>query len=146
MVTKYGIDSSKIEELAKQFKEAADNLAKNAEEGGCYRFCQYTISDNKIDKNVYIVLGWAPGYDEHEADKYYDEGYRLAVKVGYQSVDNIMQTDYDIDFNQVYDKETGDVYDTEIALYENTDFENVAKQIVADYNYVLSSWRSWAHD
>ena len=30
MVTKYGIDSSKTKELAKQFKEAADNLAENA--------------------------------------------------------------------------------------------------------------------
>ena len=61
-------------------------------------------------------------------------------------MNSMMQCDYDTDFNQVYDKETGDVYDTEIALYANTDFENVAKQIVADYNYVLSSWRSWAHD
>lgn len=148
MVTKYGIDSSKIEELAKQFKEAADNLAKNAEEGGCYRFCQYTIADDKIDKNVYIVLGWTDGFDENDIDKdkYQSDTWRLAVKVGYQPVNSMMQCDYDVDFNQVYDKETGDVYDTEIALYENTDFEKVAKQIVADYNYVLSSWRSWAHD
>ena len=146
MVTKYNIDSSKIKELAKQFKEAADNLAKNAEEGGCYTFCQYTIEDNDIDKNVYIVLGWAPGYNDNRNDKYYDDGYRLAVKVGYQSVDNMMQTDYNTDFYQVYDKETGDVYDTEIALYKNTDFEDVAKQIVNDYHYVLSSWKSWAHD
>lgn len=146
MVTKYGIDSSKTKELAKQFKEAADYLAEHKENGGCYTFCQYTIADDKIDKNVYVVLGWAPGYDENESDKYYDNGYRLSVKVGYQSVDNIMQTDYDIDFNQVYDRETGDVYDTELALYENTDFEDVAEQIVADYNYVLSSWKSWAHE
>ena len=146
MTVKYGIDSSETKELAKQFKEAANYLAENADEGGCYRFCQYTIADKNIDKNVYIVLGWAPGYNEHEADKYYNDGYRLAVKVGYQSVNNIMQTDYDIDFNQVYDKETGDVYDTEIELHENTDFENVAEQIVADYNYVLANWKSFAHE
>ena len=137
MTTKYGIDSSKIKELAKQFKEAADNLAENADEGGCYTFCQYTIEDKNIDKNVYIVLGWAPGYDDNKADKYYDDGYRLAVKVGYQSVDNIMQSDYDVDFNQVYDKETGDIYDTEIALYEDSDFHNVATWIAHDYNYIL---------
>ena len=146
MKAKYGIDSSQVKELAKQFKEAADDLAENADEGGCYTFCQYTIEDKNIDKNVYIVLGWAPGYDENENDKYCDEGYRLAVKVGYQSVNNIMQTDYDIDFYQVYDKETGDVYDTEIALYPDSDFEDIAKQITADYNYVLSSWKSWAHE
>lgn len=52
---------------------------------------------------------------------------------------------FDVDFNQVYDKETGDVYDTEICLYPDTNFEKVADDIVTEFNYVLSSWKSWAH-
>lgn len=146
MSEKYGMDADNILDLAKRLKEAADNLAENADKGGCYTFCQYTIEDDNIDKDVYIVLGWAPGYDKNKSDKYCNDGYRLSVKVGYQAVNNIMQTDYDIDFNQVYDKETGDVYDTEIALYEDSDFYNVATWIAHDYNYVLSSWKSWAHE
>ena len=57
-----------------------------------------------------------------------------------------MQCDYDVDFNQVYDKETGDVYDTEISLYPDSDFEKVADDIVTEFNYVLSSWKSWEHE
>lgn len=42
-------------------------------------------------------------------------------------------------------KETGDFYDTEICLYPDTNFEKVADDIVTEFNYVLSSWKSWAH-
>ena len=135
--------------LAKQLKESADYLADHKEQGGCcYRFCQYTIADDKIDKNVYIVLGWTDGFDENDIDKdkYQSDTWRLAVKVGYQPVNSMMQCDYDVDFNQVYDKETGDVYDTEICLYPDSDFEKVANDIVTEFNYVLSSWKSWEHE
>lgn len=134
-----------IKKFAKELKKAADYLADNKESGGCYHFHTVEMDDKDINKNVSIVLGWAPGYDA-EPIKYCDEDYHICVKVGYQAVNNIMQTDYDIDFNQVYDKETGDVYDTEIALYPDSDFENIAERIVTEFNYVLSSWKSWAHE
>ena len=132
-------------QFAKELKEAADYLAENKESGGCYHFHTVEMDDKDINKNVSIVLGWASGYDA-EPIKYCDEDYHLCVKVGYQAVNNIMQTDYDIDFNQVYDKETGDVYDTEIALYPDSNFEDIAERIVTEFNYVLSSWESWAHE
>ena len=132
-------------QFAKDLKEAADYLADNKESGGCYRFHTVEMDDKGIDKNVSIVLGWQDGYDK-EDDNYYSDGYRLCVKVGYQPVNSIMQCDYDIDFNQVYDKETGDVYDTEISLYPDSDFEKVADDIVTEFNYVLSSWKSWEHE
>ena len=137
-----------VKRFAKELKEAADYLADNKESGGCYRFHTVEIEDKGINKNVSIVLGWCDYGSEpkEHIDNYYNDGYRLAVKVGYQSINNIMQTDYDVDFNQVYDKETKDVYDTEIALYEKDDFKRIAERIVTDYNYVLSSWKSWAHD
>lgn len=132
-------------QFAKDLKEAADYLADNKESGGCYRFHTVEMDDKGINKNVSIVLGWQDGYDK-EDDNYYSDGYRLCVKVGYQPVNSIMQCDYDVDFNQVYDKETGDVYDTEISLYPDTDFEKVANDIVTEFNYVLSSWKSWEHE
>ena len=132
-------------ELAKQLKEAADYLADHKEQGGCYHFNTVEMDDKGINKNVSIVLGWQDGYDK-EDDNYYSDGYRLCVKVGYQPVNSIMQCDYDVDFNQVYDKETGDVYDTEISLYPDSDFEKVADDIVTEFNYVLSSWKSWEHE
>ena len=132
-------------ELAKQLKEAADYLADHKEQGGCYHFNTVKMDDKGINKNVSIVLGWQDGYDK-EDDNYYSNGYRLCVKVGYQPVNSMMQCDYDVDFNQVYDKETGDVYDTEISLYPDSDFEKVADDIVTEFNYVLSSWKSWEHE
>ena len=131
--------------LAKQLKESADYLADHKEQGGCFRFNTVEMDDKGINKNVSIVLGWQDGYDK-EDDNYYSDGYRLCVKVGYQPVNSIMQCDYDLDFNQVYDKETGDVYDTEINLYPDSDFEKVANDIVTEFNYVLSSWKSWEHE
>lgn len=132
-------------QLAKDLKEAADYLADHKEQGGCFRFHTVEMDDKGINKNVSIVLGWQDGYDK-EDDNYYSDGYRLCVKVGYQPVNSIMQCDYDVDFNQVYDKETGDVYDTEISLYPDSDFEKVANDIVTEFNYVLSSWKSWEHE
>lgn len=132
-------------QFAKDLKEAADYLADNKESSGCYRFHTVEMEDKGINKNVSIVLGWQDGYDK-EDDNYYSDGYRLCVKVGYQPVNSMMQCDYDVDFNQVYDKETGDVYDTEISLYPDTDFEKIADEIVTEFNYVLSSWKSWAHE
>jgi len=135
-------------QLAKDLKEAAEWLADNKESGGCYHFHTVEVDDKGINKNVSIVLGWTDGFDENDIDKdkYQSDTWRLAVKVGYQPVNSMMQCDYDIDFNQVYDKETGDVYDTEIVLYETTDFENVASQIIADFQYVISDWKAWEHE
>ena len=135
-------------QFAKDLKEAADYLADNKESGGCYRFHTVEMDDKGINKNVSIVLGWTDGFDENDIDKdkYQSDTWRLAIKVGYQPVNSIMQCDYDVDFNQVYDKETGDVYDTEICLYPDSDFEKVATDIVTEFNYVLSSWKSWEHE
>lgn len=134
--------------LAKQLKEAANYLADHKEQGGCFRFNTVEMDDKGINKNVSIVLGWTDGFDENDVDKdkYQSDTWRLAVKVGYQPVNSMMQCDYDVDFNQVYDKETGDVYDTEICLYPDSDFEKVANDIVTEFNYVLSSWKSWEHE
>ena len=30
--------------------------------------------------------------------------------------------------------------------YPDTNFEKVADDIVTEFNYVLSSWKSWAHE
>lgn len=143
------IDKKDIKKFAKELKQAADYLAEHKNEGGCYHFHTVEMEDKEINKNVSIVLGWSDYGNEVKAkqlDKYYDNPYRLAVKVGYQPVNSMMQCDYDVDFNQVYDKETEDVYDTEIFLYKDSNFEKVAESIINEYNYVISSWKSWAHE
>lgn len=133
-------------ELAKQLKEAADYLADNKEQGGCYRFNTVKIGDKGINKNVSIVLGWTDGFDAEEQDKYSDDTWRLAVKVGYQPVNSMMQCDYDIDFNQVWCENTGDVYETEAILYPNSNFESIAESLIKDFNHILHHWNDYKHE
>lgn len=134
------------QELAKQLENAANLLIKHKEEGGCYHCCTKEMEDESINKNLSIVLGWTKDLDGDINDRFFDDGFRLAVKVGYQAVNNIMQTDYDIDFNQVYDKKTGDVCDSEILLYEGTNFQDVAKDIIANYKDVIKHWKEYGHE
>lgn len=70
-------------ELTKQLKESADYLADHKEQIGCFRFNTVEMYDKGINKNVSIVLGWTDGFDAEEQDKYSDDTWRLAVKVGY---------------------------------------------------------------
>ena len=134
--------------FAQELKAAADYLAEHKKEGGCYSFYTVEVPDKKINKNVSIVLGWSEGWDPNDPkkDKYQDDEWRLETKIGYQCVCNMSQCDYEIDFNQVYDAETGDVYDSAYPLYEDTDFEKVAQSMIDDYNYIISSWKSWEHE
>lgn len=132
----------KMKELAKQLKEAADYLADNKEQGGCYRFNTVQVGD----KNVSIVLGWTDGFDAEEQDKYSNDTWRLAVKVGYQPVNSMMQCDYDIDFMQVWYKDDGDVYDTEVVLYPDSNFESIAESLIKDFKHILSHWNDYEHE
>lgn len=134
------------QELAKQLENAANVLIKHKDEGGCYHFCTKRMEDQPIDKNLSIVLGWTRDDDCEVRDRFFDDGFRLAVKVGYQAVNNIMQTDYDIDFNQVYNKKTGDVCISELLLYEDTDFQDVAKDIITCYDHVVKNWKEYGHE
>ena len=132
--------------LAKQLKESADYLADHKEQGGCCHFNTVEMDDKGINKNVSIVLGWTDGFDAEEQDKYSDDTWRLAVKVGYQPVNSIMQYDYDIDFNHVWYENTGDVYETEAILYSDSNFESIAESLIKDFNHILHHWNNYKHD
>lgn len=51
-----------------------------------------------------VCMGW---HDFDENGRYDDRGMRIAWKIGRQSHDNIMQCDFDVDFDIPYDPETG---------------------------------------
>ena len=61
-----------------------------------------------FDDRWAIVLSW---FD-------YDGDGKLSIcgKVAYQSINNIMQCDYDIDWTMPYDERTGEVDDTEVLI------------------------------
>ena len=114
----------------KDFKEAVDWLWGHKAEGGCVHQVLGTTNDGT---KLCFVVGWSKGVDYGDDDKkygYFDEGYCISAKIGYQHRNNAMQTDYDWDFNMPYDLETGDVWDTSSYVPRDADWEREA----ADYN------------
>ena len=128
-----------------QLKGAADHLASTKEQGGCYHWkvC------SQGDQDIAVVLGWTKFPDEDDSckDKYYDDDFRLAVKIGYQPSDSIMQCDYDVDFNLPYNPDTGDVCDDcEYCIYETTDFKSLANDINNNIDWVIKHWKELGHE
>lgn len=114
----------------KDIKEAVDWLWEHKQDGGCVHQVLGTTDDGT---KLCFVVGWAEGRDYGDDDKkygYFDEGYCISAKIGYQHRNNAMQTDYDWDFNMPYDLETGDVWDTSSYVPRDADWEREA----ADYN------------
>lgn len=86
----------------------------------------------------YLVLGFAPGFDPNE-DEYTDSyGSHLALKWGILS-NNSAMAEYDYDFEMPYDPETGDVWDSEQAIY--SDSPNI---VASDVKDVLNSFYEYA--
>jgi hypothetical protein len=83
-----------------------------------------------------IVLGWADGFDERENDDCTDRTWRLCVKLAYQPWNSLMQSDYGWDWTMPYDEESGEVDDTEVSIYPNTDLEDAI-------NWLLDCYKSY---
>lgn len=114
---------------AEEIKQAVDFLLKEKE--GCY-FKPLKI-DNGNNKWG-IVIGWGAGFDEQEKTTFSDGEYRICTKIAYN--DSALQCDYDIDFVMPYDKETGEVYDTDAEL--GTDFKAEALRLSKEFEEVAS--------
>lgn len=114
----------------KDIMQAVDWLWEHKDEGGCIHQVLGTTDDGT---KLCFVVGWADGRDYGDDDKkygYFDEGYCISAKIGYQHRDNAMQSDYEWDFNMPYDTETGDVWDTSSYVPRDADWEREA----SDYN------------
>ena len=92
---KYG----KQKEVTGEFVRESYEWLKT-EDCGCCSVC--FAQDRKHDYAV--CIGW------HDCGR--DEGWKIAWKIGRQTHNNIMQSDFDIDFEMPYNEETGDVDDT----------------------------------
>lgn len=126
-----------------ELKKAADYLASTKEQGGCYHWKVAT----KDKMNICIVLGWTDGFDKNDPDKdkYQDDTWRLAVKVGYQPSNSMMQCDYDVDWQVPYDQFGDDIW-AEYCIYETTDFDALAKDINTNANWTLEHWKELGHE
>ena len=119
-------------------KGCVDWLVKT--QGGC---CHLTFDvDTKDD--YCICVGW---HDYTGDPKDGDSRYKIAWKIGRQSIKNAMQCDLDIDFEMPYNPETGDVDDTLHVLdplpKTKRDWEREATIARKEASRI---WREWAEE
>ena len=119
-----------------EIKRVVEYLAK------CKEGCFHNTITNKDGYDIAIVIGWTAFDDTDDKDKYFDDNHRLAIKVAYQSDKSFMQCDYDVDWLLPY-YSNGEVFDSEYILYENTNFDAVAKDINFDADDMLKQWKKF---
>lgn len=101
---------------AKDFKDAVSSLTNG------YTCWHKLLGRTDAGTELVFVIGWSDaGYDEEDAKEngYADGRYTICSKIACQSRYNGSQTDYDSDFEMPYDKETGDVWDTNTMVSNN---------------------------
>lgn len=101
---------------AKDFKDAVSSLTNG------YTCWHKLLGRTDAGTELVFVIGWSDaGYDEDDAKQngYADGRYTICSKIACQSRYNGSQTDYDGDFEMPYDKETGDVWDTDTMVSNN---------------------------
>ena len=119
--------------LAKEFIEAVAEM-RRTHGAGTYHW----IIGEDEENDWAIVLGWADGFEPKPDDDCTDGTWRICAKMAFQSKRNIMQCDYDIDWDMPYDKITGEVDDNEVPIYPDTDLMEVINWLLDcyhDYNY-----------
>ena len=113
-----------MDNIAKWLKESTDWLIDNQQ--GCCTL--------KLDDRLAICVGWSNGFgDEPRKDVIQaidNLDYAVVAGVKVWTSDD-MRTDFDY-INFPY-KENGDVYDDEISLSENEDFDWLANALITDY-------------
>ena len=120
----------KKNKLIKEFKKAVEDMRFN-HPNGTYHWDLDVDENNRVWA---IVLGWADGYEADETDDCMDGTYRLSVKLAYQPKNSIMQCDYDIDWEMPYDEISGEVDDTEVAIYPNDNLELIIDWLLDIYS------------
>lgn len=115
--------------LISEFANAVDDMQKTKFDGVYY----WNLGRDEKRNYWAIVLGWADGFEANENDDCMDGTYRLCVKLAYQPWNSLLQCGYDIDWLMPYDEETGEVDNTEMPIYMDTDIEEVVNWLLDCY-------------
>lgn len=118
-------------------KEDVRNALKEliAEPGCCGTYC-FRFGVDDLNRIWALVMAWQDGYENTPGGfpcQYKTE--RIVMKVGWKPI-NAPMSDYDIDWLQPYDTETGDVDDREISLSTEEDFDNA-------YDWMIKSFEDF---
>jgi len=118
------------EEIAERITKAVKELAAS-DLGGCYAY-----DLDIIDHYFYaIVLGWTLCDDPDEPrDDYYRNEQRITLRIGRCPTDSGMWCDLDFDWTLPVINEDGDVWDTDIQIYPDT---NIDKEL----DWLFEQWK-----
>lgn len=102
---------------------------------GC---CFQKVAETDNGTSLFIVLGWSDGYDVAAPGTPNADGtYRINSKIAYQHSNNIMQCDFDVDWNQPYNVETGEVDDT------STEVVATVAEVNRLNDEAWTAWKNW---
>lgn len=127
--------------LIESFIKAVKEMSQD-KEGGC---CYWILDADNNGNNWAIIIGWQDGFEEDAEDKLSDGTWHLCTKVAYQPHNSLMQCDYMIDWEMPYNEESGDIWDTDIAVYLNDNHEETVKWLLDQFEEmkkVLPCWKT----
>ena len=110
-----------------------------ANDCGC---CHFHLTDTD-NYRMHICIGWHDMGDGPKEDNYHH--WVIAWKIGMETFNNGMQTDFDIDFLMPYDEKSGDVYDTESEIGEITTMKGW-NALAAEMNKTAKEVVKWQID
>ena len=100
---------------------------------------QYTCSKYDLDEDLAIFVGWSDGYDTEtdENDLYKEDSPSWRINVGIKVRNDYDWADFDyLDFPWYSD---GEVWDTGVTIYKNTDFNEVADWMLKSYPEIVEA-------
>ena len=108
----------------------------HARQMGCCSICFAT--DDRY--NYSVCIGWHDG----------GHGWEVAWKIGRQTTNNIMQCDFDVDFEMPYSDESGDVDDTletiEVVGGKPVGYRSWAELASRMRDEARRVWRDWKEE
>ncbi len=120
----------KLEKLTPDFVRGWFEGLIEAQEGCCH--LEYAADE----KYVYSVcMGWTQGFSDKQGL------FDVAWKIGRQTHNNIMQTDLDIDFEQPWDEDTGDVDNTLTLVDGSSNWEHEAYEMREEACRIWAKYR-----
>ena len=114
----------------KKFKDGFRKAVKSLMEG---EDGTYFWRLESTDKNDYaVVLGWTEETPDEveETTPFYHDGYQLCAKIAYQPKSSIMQCDFDVDWIKPFDKEEGEVMETDYYINSEDDIEKAINELL----------------
>lgn len=132
----------KKKEESKKVTEGKELNTKSIQEWVLESIKSLTSSDDgcceyKLDDDLSLFCGWSDGYDPDDKDMIHSKNNpSYCINVGIKCNHDYMKTDYDF-LNAPYDEETGEVWDTSMAVDETGITETDAQWFIDEYTEMV---------